>query len=101
MLSLSLGSLSFGSCDKLCKRDVEKNGGTYADCFSYLTSQFQVCMFGSQDIEDRVDVEFQKLGLKGVTVLASSGDGGSHFAFGPFGKSSLNEIICDEMNMPV
>ena len=42
----------------------------------------QVCMFGSADEQQRINVEFMKLGLRGVTVVAASGDGGSHWAFG-------------------
>lgn len=68
--------------------------------------QFQVCMFDSKDLVDRIETEFKKLGLRGVTILAASGDGGSHWAFGRFEDdlgvgSALNEIICGEMNMPV
>lgn len=62
-------------------------------------------MFNTQKIEDKIDVEFAKLGAKNVTILAASGDGGSHFAFGPFSSgeiaSDLNAIICEKMNMPV
>jgi len=63
-------------------------------------------MFKSQNLEDRIDVEFAKLGSKGVTILAAAGDGGSHFSFGPFDSSSniateLNKIICDKMHLPV
>ena len=43
-------------------------------------------MFESADVERRIDVELQKLGLRGVTVTAAAGDGGSHFAFGPFSQ---------------
>lgn len=62
-------------------------------------------MFHSQNLEDRIDVEFAKLGAKKVTIVAASGDGGSHFSFGPFSSgeiaSELNAIICEKMNMPV
>ena len=61
-------------------------------------------MFDSAAVEQRIDAEFQKLGLRGVTITAASGDGASHFAFGPFSGGvgdALNEIICDSMNMPV
>lgn len=68
-------------------------------------SQFQVCMFNSQILEDRIDTEFAKLGSKGVTIVAASGDGGSHFSFGPFDSgalaSELNSIVCGQMHMPV
>lgn len=62
-------------------------------------------MFVSQTLEDKIDTEFAKLGSKGVTIVAASGDGGSHFSFGPFDSgalaSDLNGIICEQMHMPV
>jgi subtilase family serine protease len=39
-----------------------------------------------------------------VTVTAASGDGGSHFAFGPFSGGiggALDELICKSFHMPV
>ena len=120
VLSLSLGSLSYSSCDKLCRCAAAllsstyllatstfspstssrpltpvlltrspcstQKAASYGACWSYLQSQFQVCMFESADVERRIDVELQKLGLRGVTVTAAAGDGGSHFAFGPFSQ---------------
>ena len=61
-------------------------------------------MFDSETLEQRIDAEFQKLGLRGVTITAAAGDGASHFAFGPFSGGigdDLDTIICSEMNMPV
>ena len=104
VLSMSLGSLSFGSCDKVCSSLAKKGGHSYSSCWSYLQTQFQACMFDSQAVEARIDAEFAKLGLRGTTVTAASGDGASHFAFGPFSDglgSSLDSIICKQMNMPV
>ena len=104
VLSMSLGSLSFGSCDKMCSALSKKGGHTYASCWSYLQTQFQACMFDSESLEQRIDSEFQKLGLRGVTITAAAGDGASHFAFGPFSGGigdDLDTIICSEMNMPV
>jgi len=69
-----------------------------------LQTQFQACMFSSAEIESRIDQEFAKLGLRGVTIVAASGDGGSHFAFGPFSGnlgSALNSVICDGLHLPV
>jgi len=61
-------------------------------------------MFESRDQQDRVNTEFQKLGLRGVTIFAAAGDGGSHFAFGKFQNGALadvlNSISC-QFNMPV
>jgi subtilase family serine protease len=96
---MSLGSLSFGSCDKLCNAYHD-----YKKCWSYLQTQFQACMFSSEDEERRIDVELAKLGMRGTTITAASGDGASHFAFGPFSESiggDLDEIICSSMNLPV
>jgi hypothetical protein len=45
-------------------------------------------MFESAVVEQRIDAELAKLGLRGVTVTAASGDGASHFAFGPFSGSA-------------
>jgi tripeptidyl-peptidase-1 len=46
----------------------------------------------------------QKLGARGITITASSGDGGSHFSFGAFDGSGigrqLNSIAC-QLNFPV
>ena len=104
VLSMSLGSLSFGSCDKMCNALVQKGGHTYEACWSYLQTQFQACMFDSEAVEQRIDAELAKLGLRGTTITAASGDGASHFAFGPFSGGigdDLNAIICNKMNMPV
>jgi tripeptidyl-peptidase I len=104
VLSMSLGSLSFGSCDKMCSALSKKGGHSYSSCWAYLQTQFQACMFDSETIEQRIDAEFQKLGLRGVTITAASGDGASHFAFGPFSGgigSDLDSVICSSMHMPV
>lgn len=107
VLSMSLGSLGFDSCDRLCK-GIEANGkGSYAKCWKYLQAEFQVCMF-EEGQQERINTEFMKLGLRGVSIFAASGDGGSHFSFGPFSTgdlaASLNEVICKTnggINMPV
>ena len=104
VLSMSLGSLSFGACNKVCNALASKGSHSYEDCWNYLQTQFQACMFPSQEVEDRIDVEMMKLGLRGTTIVAASGDGASHFAFGPFQGGigdQLNEIICSSMQMPV
>ena len=46
-----------------------------------MQKQRQVCMFPSADVERRINQELAKLGTRGVTILAASGDGGSHFSF--------------------
>lgn len=83
---------------------AKKGAHTYDACWAYMQTQFQACMFESADLERRIDAELAKLGLRGTTVTAASGDGASHFAFGPFSGGigdDLNEIICSQMNMPV
>mmetsp|Transcript_72460 Transcript_72460/g.155167 ORF Transcript_72460/g.155167 Transcript_72460/m.155167 type:complete len:585 (-) Transcript_72460:64-1818(-) len=98
VLSLSLGSLSAASCDLLCDQAV-KAGHSRGECEAFLQQQRQVCMFLSPAQSARINTAFQVLGLRGVTVFGSSGDGGSHFSFSKFTGSSaivktLNEIAC-------
>lgn len=103
VLSLSLGSLSGESCDLLCDKAVDA-GHTRQECRDYLQQQRQVCMFLSQDQVSRINTAFQVLGARGVSVFASSGDGGSHFSFTEFSggdiADTLNQISC-EFQMPV
>jgi tripeptidyl-peptidase-1 len=104
VLSLSLGSLGAFSCNLLCE-EAAKKGITNADCNDFLQQQRQVCMFLSEKQVDRISAGFKILGARGVSVFASSGDGGSHFSFKPFESSSniafvLNEVSC-RFNMPV
>jgi subtilase family serine protease len=58
---------------------------------------YKICVFFAQ-------TALQQTGLKGVTVVAASGDGGSHFSFQPFSELSsigraLNTISC-ALNLP-
>ena len=67
--------------------------------------QRQVCMFMSKDQVNRINAAFKVLGARGTSVFGSSGDGGSHFNFGPFSGggelgNALNEISC-QYQMPV
>lgn len=103
VLSMSLGSLASASCDLLCAEAV-KLGHSKEECNEYLQQQHQVCMFLSQDQTSRINVAFQVLGVRGVSVFGSSGDGGSHFSFSRFSggalADTLNEISC-RLQMPV
>ena len=68
-------------------------------CQEFLQQQRQVCMYLSQAQTDRINHGFQILGARGVSIFGSSGDGGSHFSFGPFDGGReigrvLNEISC-------
>jgi tripeptidyl-peptidase-1 len=62
-------------------------------------------MFLSQEQVARIDTAFQVLGARGVSIFMASGDGGSHFSFGPFSTltalgRTLNKVSC-EFQMPV
>lgn len=61
-------------------------------------------MYLSEDQTARINVALQVLGVRGVSVFGSSGDGGSHFSFGRFKGGAmadvLNEISC-KYQMPV
>jgi len=99
VLSLSLGSLSAYSCDLLCAEAAKTRKVSRGECEAYLQSQRQVCMFKSEAQVARINHGLMALGLRGVSVLGSSGDGGSHWSFGPFrgaGRvpSVLNEVGC-------
>jgi tripeptidyl-peptidase-1 len=100
---MSLGSLSAYSCDLLCE-EATKKGHTKEECTAFLQKQRQVCMFLSEPQVRRINTAFQVLGVRGVSVFAASGDGGSHFSFQkfpPFGiGSTLNQIAC-QYQMPV
>jgi len=97
VLSMSLGSLSGASCDLLCSEAV-KAGHTMDECTSYMTTQRQVCMFLDEVQTDRINTALQILGARGVTVLGSSGDGGSHFSFGPFEGEGDDKAMADTLN---
>lgn len=103
VLSLSIGSLSYASCDMLC--NLIKAEHSYDSCWTYLTkTQRQVCMFASAAQTDGINSAFMKLGVRGMSIFAASGDGGSHWAFGPFSTDAigqaLNKVTC-EYNWPV
>jgi hypothetical protein len=103
VLSMSLGSLSEASCDLLCA-EVATMGFTRAECDAYMATQRQVCMFNGTAQSDRINAYFMALGLRGVTVLGSSGDGGSHFSFSRFQggalADALNAVSC-KFQIPV
>lgn len=105
VLSLSLGSLSPASCGILCSEMVKK-GHTQEACHDYMQQQRQVCMYLSTKQAARIDAGLQILGVRGVSIFAASGDGGSHFSFEKFKPliwhdadaqqfaDDLNEISC-------
>ena len=105
VLSMSLGSLSAASCDLLCERAAAEKNVDVEKCRSFLQTQRQVCMFLSPAQASRIDDALRILGLRGVTILGSSGDGGSHFSFGPYSgdgdvADALNAVAC-EYQFPV
>jgi len=102
VLSLSLGSLSAYSCDLLCERAAASGAVTLAECRDYLQTQRQVCMFESAAQVAAINKALMVLGMRGVSVLGASGDGGSHWSFEPFpgfGKlpRALNKVGCELM----
>ena len=102
VLSLSLGSLSAFSCDLLCEKAAAEEGVTKESCEAYLQTQRQVCMFTSVAQVGAINRALQALGLRGVSVLGASGDGGSHWSFGPFPgigpvARALNKVGCESM----
>ena len=100
VVSLSLGSLTYRSCVILCDGVAKSGAATYAACLKHIQyEERQVCMFSNNDVIETANVEFLKLGLRGVTVLAAAGDGGMHFSFQPFDQGSalgaaLNKVAC-------
>ena len=158
VISLSLGSLSWDSCNLLCEGVAAESSTTYAQCQvrcpmhasglfccvhettgvrcrrrigfflhqrgqwravlvgtslthrssclldclsvcvlpppqSYMQQQRQVCMYPDSAGLDRMNVEFAKLGTMGVTVMAATGDGGSHFSFQFFGSDPIGTLL--------
>eukprot|EP00039_Didymoeca_costata_P018701 m.334600 g.334600 ORF g.334600 m.334600 type:complete len:596 (-) comp17395_c0_seq1:103-1890(-) len=102
VLSLSLGSLGYDSCDYLCTEySKSKPDGAYKECHDFIQTQRQVCLYASYDQMNRINNAYKVMGLRGATVLGASGDGGSHWLFGKFspGKRpdialALDEISC-------
>lgn len=100
VLSLSLGSLSPYSCEMLCAKAAAGGSVGLDECKQYLQTQRQVCMYMSAAQAAKIDSALMALGLRGVSVFGSSGDGGSHWSFGKFsgwGKvpRALNKIGCE------
>ncbi|KNC46652.1 tripeptidyl peptidase I [Thecamonas trahens ATCC 50062] len=101
VLSMSLGSISFEACSRMCETLVAKHPIFSLDsCNEFVRfKQRQVCMFPSAAVADRIEAELAKITLRGVSMVAASGDGGSHFSFQPFDRLSLigdalNKIAC-------
>lgn len=97
VVSMSLGSLSYDSCHLLCSTVANdtSNAYDYSDCEAYMSTQRQVCMYDSGSVVDRINAEFLKAASRGVTLLAATGDGGSHFSFGAF---STNDAMGQALN---
>jgi len=99
VLSMSLGSLSWDSCHQMCLLGAATGQITYASCLQYVQyTQRQVCMMDTAPQTMRINNEFMKLGVRGMTLLAATGDGGSHYSFQPFPNdpigSVLNQVSC-------
>ena len=101
VISLSLGSLSPASCDLLCEQ-VAKEGHSLTACEAFLQKQRQVCMFIDEAQTARINAGLMALGLRGVSIFGSSGDGGSHWSFQKFSPATamgraLNQVGCEFM----
>ena len=93
VLSLSLGSLGYDSCDALCTQYAALGGlHTYKKCHDYIQTLRQVCLYASYDQQERINTAFKVMGLRGTTVLGASGDGGSHWSFGSFLNPRGNQL---------
>jgi len=101
LVSFSLGSLSWASCNLLCTQAVSMGAASsMQECNQYVRGQFQVCMYDDNLQIQRIDEELMKAGTRGVTFVAAAGDGGNHFSFGAFLPvndlaKALNEISCN------
>jgi tripeptidyl-peptidase-1 len=103
VLSLSLGSLAFDACDALCTSLAATTAFSHAQCHDYMQKQRQICLYASEAQQERINVAFKMMGLRGITVLGASGDGGPHWSFGPFSKrepigAALNKVGCGQMS---
>jgi len=98
-----LGSLSWTSCNMMCTLLAAEKQFTYSDCVNYIQTQRQICMYDSLEQTVRMNFELMRLGARGVSIFAATGDGGSHFSFEPFENSTigsaLNVISC-KYNFP-
>jgi len=103
VLSLSLGSLSWDSCNMMCTMLANRTKYTMKQCVDYMQTQRQVCMYDSSTQADRMNNELMKLGMRGVTILVATGDGGSHFSFEPFAPGGIGDelnVISCQYNFP-
>lgn len=103
VLSLSLGSLGYESCVALCKGVTSMSNYSFEECHDYIQTLRQVCLYASSEQQDRINTAFKVMGMRGTTVLGASGDGGSHWSFGPFSKSHpigkiLNTVGCSRQS---
>lgn len=92
VLSLSLGSLSAYACNQLCVYAAAM-GVSESDCSNYMQNQRQICMMDSVSQSQIISNELAKLGLRGTTVTAAAGDGGSHFSFQFFPDDRIGRVL--------
>ena len=72
--------LCFGARDMVHHALATDGDHTNEARSAYVQPQFQARMFEFAHLERHIDAEFQKLGLRGATIIAASGDGALHFA---------------------
>ena len=79
VVSMSLGNLSYDSCELLCTNLASDPANAYSfdDCTAYMATQRQVCMFpfDEPELPSRINAEFLKAAARGVTLLAATGGG--------------------------
>lgn len=64
-----------------------------------MAAQRQVCMYLDTKQTQKISTAMQVLGARGVTILGSSGDGGSHFSFNPFVPAEGDNGMADDLNV--
>ena len=87
----------------LCANLAATTAFSHEQCHDYMQKQRQICLYASEAQQERINVAFKMMGLRGVTVLGASGDGGPHWSFGPFPKrdpigAALNKVGCNHMS---
>jgi hypothetical protein len=66
VLSLSLGSLGFDSCDALCTELSSTTKFSYRSCHDYIQKQRQICLYASYKQQDRINTAFKVMGCAGL-----------------------------------
>ena len=57
IISMSLGSLSYDSCNILCTQVEQLGVATYDYCTNFVQNQYQTCMYSSANLVSRINEE--------------------------------------------